>query len=94
MSSPSFATPVVNYTFSPGSTTTFTNGYVMSGTMSVSFGGSVSLISANLSVGPLSFTQANLGSIGQYSNVVCGNNLTFYEASFSNAGSTLFVDFE
>lgn len=88
------ATPVVNYTFSAGSTTTFTNGYALSGTMSVGFGGSVSLVSASLSVGPLSFTQADLGSIGQYSNVVCGSSRTFYEAMFSNSGGTLFLDFE
>lgn len=87
---------VVNYTFSAGPETTFTNGDVLTGTMTVDFGNST-VTAANLAIGNVTsalFTQADVMNFGQYSNVVCGSNRTFYEALFMNAGNVLFLDFE
>lgn len=64
--------------------------------MTVDFTG-MSITSANLLVGGVtnaSFDQTHVQNFGSYSNVICGTSKSFYEASFFNAGHTLFLDFE
>lgn len=94
--SASLLAQTVNYTFTAGPTTTFTNGDALSGTMAVDFTG-MSILSANLLVSGVtnaSFDQTHVINFGQFTNVVCGTSKSFYEASFTNAGHILFLDFE
>lgn len=97
---PNVLAQVVNYNFSQGPGTQFTNGAYLTGTMTVdySISGVTAITSANLSISApsaLSFTQANIDwFLGAFTSTICGTSRSYYEAKFINGSDTLFLDFE
>lgn len=93
---PSYA-QIVTYTFTQGPSTEFANGSYLTGSMTVDYSlaginrvTSASLVLTNPS--PLTFGLADLVYFNNYTNTVCGNNLSFDEAYFSSAGDELYLD--
>lgn len=83
-----------NYNFTNTTANTFTNGYVLSGTLSTN--GSNVVTAANLSVSnggtPITFTGMPSES-GTYTRTLCGTSTTFQEYRFgTGSANTLYLD--
>ena len=84
-----------NFNFTDAAGSTFTNGYVLSGTLTTNSSNNVT--NANLSVStnggaPITFTSLPTQS-GTYSGNLCGTATTFQEYRFGNgAANTLYLD--
>lgn len=84
-----------NYNFTNTTANTFTNGYVLSGTLSTNASNAVT--AANLSIStnggtPITFTSLPTQS-GTYTATLCGTSTTFQEYRFGNGSpNTLYLD--
>jgi hypothetical protein len=97
----SVASAATTFTYTKGAATTFTNGHYISGTMDIDFTAAPPTVTAtDIKIYDssdsllVSFSNSDAGSVGQFSNTICGVVKAFKEVMFSKSSYTLFLDFE